>query len=231
MSKKKIERALYGPSWTEVILGAVLSLALGIVLGGVYLVLKPVATVKELPKKDAARGVVYYIEGSKDANKGRQWLRKRQQIAAGQSVGLTEDELNTAFAAAPAAGAAPAAPVDKSKPAPLKTNDVFSAGAPNFRLLDGQLQVAVPCTVNVFGFTQTFPVIAKGGFAKKGDVFVFEPETFYVGSLAANRLPILESYVMKRILAAQPPPDDLVNAWKKLSGIAVEDHTLRLSMQ
>ena len=38
MSSKKLERALYGPSWTEVILGAVLSLALGGVLAAAVLI-------------------------------------------------------------------------------------------------------------------------------------------------------------------------------------------------
>lgn len=87
---KKIDRALYGPSWVEVILGAVLSLVLGGLLATVYLVIKPVQTVKEMPKeKDIVRGAIYYIEGSNDATKGKQWTRKRQQLAAGESVVLT----------------------------------------------------------------------------------------------------------------------------------------------
>ena len=60
MADKKLEKALYGPSMTEVALGAVLGLLLGLLAASVYLVFKPVAAVKELPK-EPLRSVVYYI--------------------------------------------------------------------------------------------------------------------------------------------------------------------------
>ena len=47
----KFDRAHYGPSWVEVILGALLSLALGVVLAVAYFVARPVTLVKELPKE------------------------------------------------------------------------------------------------------------------------------------------------------------------------------------
>ena len=81
-----------GPSWTEVFLGAFLALALGIALGALSLMLKPVLTVKELPKEaDRVASAVYYIEGSRDGNKGSQAETKRKNFAAGQSVSVTAD--------------------------------------------------------------------------------------------------------------------------------------------
>ena len=45
MATKKVDRALHGPSWTEVILGAVLSIILGVVLGAALLVFTVVEVV------------------------------------------------------------------------------------------------------------------------------------------------------------------------------------------
>lgn len=248
MSSKKVERALYGPSWTEVILGAVLSFVLGGVLAAAVLIARPVKTVRELPKEsDREREVIYYIEGSRDSTKGRQWQAKRQQLVAGESVALTEEELNAALGGKTAAPApAPAAPAPKGKgpapkaPAPAPAAEpapAVAAGgglivpsAPNFRIHDNLLQVGVPCTLNVYGFQLPIVVVATGGFAKTGDGVVFSPDSFYIGSLQVNRLPALEGFVTRKILAAQTIPEDLATAWKKVSDAGVEGKTLKLSM-
>src|SRR5688500_75518 len=65
MADKKIEKALYGPSTTEVALGAILGLAAGLLAACVYLVFRPVLQVKEMPKEDdVVRGAIYFIPGS-----------------------------------------------------------------------------------------------------------------------------------------------------------------------
>jgi hypothetical protein len=245
MSSKKLERALYGPSWTEVILGAVLSLALGGVLAAAVLIARPVQTVRELPK-EPARGVIYYIEGSRDSTRGRQWQAKRQQLLAGESVVLTEEELNAAVGSKAATPApAPAAPAQKGKapapktPPPAAAPDATAAAnagglivpsAPNFRIHDNVLQVGVPCTVNVYGFQLPVVVMATGGFEKTDEGVVFAPDSFYIGSLQVNRLPALEGFVTKKIIAAQSIPEDLAAAWKKVSDASVEGKTLKLSL-
>jgi hypothetical protein len=245
MSSKKVERALYGPSWTEVILGAALSFVLGGVLATAVLIARPVEMVRELPK-EPAREVVYYIEGSRDLTKGRQWQAKHQQLVAGESVVLTEDELNVAVGSkAPVATPPPAAPAPKAKgpasktpppPAPEKAAAAATTGAlivpsaPNFRIHDNALQVGVPCTLNLYGFQLPVVVFATGGFAKTDDGVVFAPESFYIGSLQVNRLPALEGFVTKKILAAQKIPEDLATAWKKVSDAGIEGKTLKLSM-
>lgn len=248
MSSKKVERALYGPSWTEVILGAVLSFLLGGVLAAAVMIARPVKTVRELPKEsERQREVVYYIEGSKDSTKGKTWQAKRQQLVAGESVALTEDELNAALGPkTPAPAPAPAAPAPKGKgpapkapaPAPAaepaaavaNTGGLIAPGAPNFRIHDNVLQVGVPCTLNVYGFQLPVVVMATGGFAKTSDGVVFAPDSFYIGSLQVNRLPALQGFVTRKILAAQPIPEDLDTAWKKVSDASIEGKTLKLSM-
>lgn len=225
---KKIDRALHGPSWSEVILGAVLSLVLGGTIAVVYLIIKPVEVVREMPK-EPVKGAVYYLEGSKDSSRGREWLAKRRQFVAGQSVTVTEEELNTAFASIAGDKSKPKAGPPAKDAAPA-SNPVMSPGAANFRIRNGKLQIGVPVTFNILGLTRDVPVFASGKFEKKGDHFVFEPETYHIGSLAAERLPVLPNFMTGRILAAQPVPEDIATAWTKLSGVAVEDRTLRLSM-
>jgi hypothetical protein len=219
-TSKKIERALYGPSWTEVLLGAALSIVLGVALGATHLVLKPVKSVRELPKEIAAN-TVYFIEGSKDSSKGRGWLLKRQAILQAQAVDLTEEELNTAIATPtekPKADAAPAAPA---------ADAMLSPGALNFRIAEGQLQMAIPVKISLLD--TTLIVQAKGSFEHKGDGFRFVPSQFYVGSCPVQRLPIVQGLLLKRLYEGMKAPEDLSAAWAKLSEMNLAGRVLKLN--
>jgi hypothetical protein len=221
------ERALSGPSWAEVLIGAALSLVLGVVLAAAHLVIKPVATVRELPKSPVA-GNVYFLEGSKDTNKGNTWLRKRQAFLDGQSIDLTEDELNTAVATPiekPKGGAGQ--PASAAKPAPAN-DTLLTPGPVNFRIDGGQVQVGVPVKVNLLDATVI--VQATGGFVKKGDTFTFVPKVFFVGSCAVDRLPMVKGLIMGRLFAAQSVPKELTDAWTKLANVSVDGKTLKLAM-
>src|SRR5882757_8293221 len=142
MADKKLEKALYGPSMTEVALGAVLGLIVGVLAACAYLVFKPVSQVKEMPK-EVSRSVVYYIPGSESSAKAKGWQAKQKQFLSNPtfSFDLVEDDLNAwaSTLAAPAApppvpkpGAKPAAaaPADPAKPA---TDGIFNPGRPNFK--------------------------------------------------------------------------------------------------
>ncbi|HYP17342.1 MAG TPA: hypothetical protein VEQ65_09050 [Opitutus sp.] len=218
---KKQERELYGPSWTEVILGAVLSLLLGIGLAFVFLVMKPVTTVKEMPTETVV-GTVYYVEGSRDAGKGRQAAAKQKSFLEGQSVVLTEDELNQIVAPPPAPAAKKAATAE-----PAQT---VASGSPNFRIRDGVMQIGLPLRLNVLGFEQRVIVQARGGFEKRGDVFVFDPSELYLGSCPLQRIPAVQGMLMKRFRASLAVPEELAAAWSKLSAVDVEGSTLKLTM-
>jgi hypothetical protein len=222
----KIDRAHYGPSWTEVILGAVLSIVLGVVLAAAYLIFKPVTLVKEIPK-EPVEGTVYYIEGSHDTSKAKKLVAKQKTFLQGGSIDLIEDELNLAVIPpppAPVKGAPPA-------PAPEQTT-LVNAGVPNFRIATGKLQLSVPVHVKValVGLDTTFMLQTQGGFVKDGDVFVYQPDVIYLGSCPVHRIPVLKKFVMKKFVNANVLPADLSAAWAKLSDVTIDGSTLKLGM-
>jgi hypothetical protein len=230
----KINRAMHGPSLTEIVLGVVLSVILGVALGATVLILRPVETVKEMPK-EPAKNVVYYIEGSKDSGQGRAGLAKRKSFAEGQSVTLTEAEINAVVGAKPDA-AAPGAPAkapqpQKGKDAPAASSDeTLALGTPNVRIKDGDLQLGVPVTINALGLGQKVIVQAHGGFVKSDGGFVYEPSSIYFGSCPVHRLPFLSTFVRNKAIASQPVPEDIKASWAKLTNVAIEGNTLKLTM-
>jgi uncharacterized protein YpmS len=230
-TKAKIDRALYGPSWTEVIFGAILSFALGIVLAIVFLILKPVAVVKELPKEDKiVRNMVYFIQGSNSA-KGRTIDAKLKDLAAGKSVSVNEDELNSLFggkaAPAPAPKAAPAKAAAKKadEPPSMPANS-----APNFRIVGDKLQIGLPTTIDLLGLNQSLVVVATGHFGNQDGKVSYEIDDFQVGSLPASRLPYIQGAVVNKVLAAQNFPEELTGIWGKLKSITIEGSELKLTM-
>lgn len=235
---KKIDRKLHEPGWGEVILGAALSAVLGVVLGALALVFKPVTVVKEPPKEPVA-SMTYFIEGSRDTNKAKQAAAKRKAFAQGSPgvFSVIEDDLNTLAGPATPPPPPPAAkpkPGEKAAPAapgaPAPTGEMFSAGTPNFRIRSGVVQIGFPVTINPLGTEVKVIVQAQGTFVKKGDVFAFEPETLLVGSCPVLRLPYASTYVTKKFLASQTVAEDIAAAWPKLAAVAVDGSTLKLTM-
>jgi hypothetical protein len=243
MATKKVDRAIHGPSWTEVILGAVLSLLLGAVLGAALLVLKPIKQVRELPKEaDRDASVVYYVEGSKDTTKARQALAKRKAFVEGQSVSVTEDEINSLVTVKEPPPAAPDPKADKKAKSTDKAgkavdkaaaaaSDMLATGAPNVRIRENVMQIGVPVTVGAMGVDAKVIVFGRGTFAKEGDVFVYQPAELYLGSCPVQRLPFISSYVRNKFLSSALVPEDIATAWKKLANVTVEGNALKLAMQ
>ena len=248
MSAKKTNQSAHEPSWTEVILGAVLSVALGGLLGVVLLAIKPLAAVKELPKEPVA-GMIYYIQGSRDSARAKDAPAKRKLFAQGGSVTVSEDEINSFLPAPPplwtsttkAKPGAPAKVAEKAKApenakagdkagAPAASGEMIALGGPNFHLHDGKVQIAVPVTISVFGLDQAVTVVADGIFVKKGSGFAFDPETVYLGSCPVQSVPFAMGFVSKKFISALPVPEDIAAAWPKVASAAVEGNALKLMM-
>jgi len=219
-TKAKVERALYGPGVTEVTLGALLSLVLGGALALVYLAWKPVETVKEVPAEPAA-GLVYYVPGSTNATKGRQYLRKRQLLVEGSSgevINLSEEELNAWIGSS------------RANPDGAGQGGLVSPQSINFRIQDGVFQVGLPCTVSLFGVNRPIILQARGGFTSDGESHVFSPEEVHVGSLAAHRVPGLTALVRSRLFDLERIPEDLRTAWNQLERVEVTGDQLVLTL-
>jgi hypothetical protein len=251
MADNKLDKALYGPSVTEVALGAVLGLFAGVLAACVYLVFKPVAQVKELPK-EPLRSVVYYIPGQESSAKSRGWQAKQKQFLAGTSITMVEDELNawSASAAAPAPAAAkpgaakPKGP-EKPKPAAAKgkadeakpeegaavPEGIIIPYAPNFKVVGEQLQIGLKCTLNWYGLTYDTTVLATGAFDKSGDQVVFVPEKFYLGSCPLHLLPMLTNLVASQIIAKEKVSDEVRTAWTKLTAVTIEGGAVKFTVQ
>ena len=230
MADKKIEKALYGPSLTEVALGAVLGLIAGVLAACVYLVFKPVMPVKEMPK-EPVRGTVYFLTGGESGAKNRAWSAKQKQFVAGTSITVVEDELNawavSAFAAAPAAPKAGDKPADASS----ALNGIFNPGTPNFRIKDGKMQIGFKCILNWYGLTKEVMVVTTGEMVKSGDKFVFNAQTVYLGSCPVHLLPSIAGPLVSNLIEKKKAPDAINSAWAKLTDVTIEGNTLKLTTQ
>ncbi|HVU25014.1 MAG TPA: hypothetical protein VHE13_12885 [Opitutus sp.] len=226
----KIDRQRNGPGWGEVILGAILSLVLGAFLAAVFLILKPVAAVKEVPK-DAPADVVYYIEGNRNAASAAAEAKKRQFLQGGE-VALREDELNVLLDGK--AAAAKPKPAAKGKEEPKEAapaEKMLTMGAPNFRIHGGLLQIGLPVRVSALGLDEQVIVQARGGFERTGSGVVFAPTEFLVGSCPVQRLPVVSGLLMKRFIAAAAVPQDVAEAWSRVTDATIDGSTLHLGAQ
>ncbi len=221
----------FGPSWKEVVVGALLSVVLGGFLGMMHLVLKPVQLVKDLPAEaDRKPDTVYVVEGSRDATKARQAIAKRKLFAQGGSVTMIEDEINVLISPPPPPAAKNAPKPKPADPTSATPPPSFAIDAPNFHIHDGGVQITVPVKVSAVGFDETVLVVAQGGFAKRGEVFVFEPTSMMVGSCPVSRLPYLDALAFKKFFGEQPVPEDLATSWSKLADVSVDGNALTLAM-
>jgi hypothetical protein len=242
----KIEKALYGPSLAEVALGAILGLVFGVVVAAVYLVFKPVETVKQLPK-EISRSTIYFQPGSDSSTKGKTWSAKHKQFLAGAAFQVSEDELNawaTAGGTPPPPPKPAAKPADKGKPAkpaeaPKPEEKAAAADAagfiipstPNFRVVGDKLQIGMKCTLNYFGLTHDVVVLTTGDFRKAGDQVVFVPVTVHFGSCPLHMLPAASNALANYLLSKQKFTDEMRLAWTKVGSVTIEGGLLKFAVQ
>jgi hypothetical protein len=214
-ASKARDRELYGPSTSEVVLGATLSLLLGAVLAGAFLIAKPVEKVRVLPD-EPVHNQVYYIEGAKSG--GNQWLRKKQIFVedGAMEIELSENELNRWIAST------------KAKPETAEAPAMIAPREVNFRFVDNALQIGMPTELNIPMFTHSIIVQASGNFELSGDQYELKLDRLMVGSLAVHRIPVLSSILADRLLASQEVGEEISSAWESLSVVAIEDNKLSL---
>jgi hypothetical protein len=233
MNSRKIDRAKYGPGLVEIFLGAVLSLLLGGTCALAYLMLKPVQISKP-SLKEQVPGLTTYIRGTRDNDRGKQWLRKKQLFTEGNSVAVNEDELNAWISAGtepvPQKPDAPKTLTQIAAPPPV---GVLSFGTPNFRIQNGVLQIGSEGTLNLEAVALKHPLVmrAAGRFVKKDDGFAFVPEQLYLGCCPLHRLPGVADLVFQHVLENMKIPEDIAAAWKKLADVSVDGSSLLLTVR
>lgn len=206
-----------GPGLGEIVLGSILSIVLGGLLAALFLAARPMKVVKEVPK-EAEAGVVYFIEGKKDYEASRRWMFKRDVFVQGQTVEVTEGELNYW--------------VGSVYPPPAKDapNDaMFSVGTPQFHIADDELKAGALCRLNLFGLVHEIAVQSAGGFVKVGDSYEYRARELKVGGLPAHLLGPVGGMIFKQIAGAFVPPEDVAAAWVKLTDVHVEGNVLILA--
>ena len=227
---RKLDKALYGPSVTEVFFGAVLGLLAGVAVASIYLVFKTVPTVKELPKVQP-RGMVYFIPGLEGKAKGAAWLAKQKQFIDGKSVQVVEDELNAWLATSIKLDAPPPKPKDGA-PAPAAaapvSDSIFIPSKPNFRIANDRLQLGLNCTLNWYGLMTDVTLQTTGTFTKQGDHFVYTPQTVYLGSCPLHLLPALSGLLLSHLTDKVKIPDEFRSSWNKLRDVGIAGGTLKL---
>ncbi|MCS6243547.1 MAG: hypothetical protein H2172_06785 [Opitutus sp.] len=215
-SQKRIDRALNGPGPIEVTLGALMGIGLGVALGSLYLMLKPVEILTKPPEALVAADV-YFVKGEVNSSKSRQWSRKQQLLSAGGAadVVFNEEELNAWVASATAK-----APADPSK--------VVVPEWVNFRIRDGVMQVGIAGKFQAFEMTHPFVIQARGKFVPGANGFEFTADELYIGSLPTHKVPGLPQLIIQRALAAQKLPEELTAMWRNLKLVAVEDSAVHI---
>lgn len=187
------------------------------------MVTQPVATVKELPpEKDRPRGAVYFVEGGRDSSKSAEAIRKRQLFLGGQSISLSEEELNLVFASPVPA------PSEKEKKREVVMAGFFAVGEPNLRIADGLIQLAAPVRLTLPDLGLKFIVQVRGTMVKKPEGFVFEPRQMYLGGCPLGAIPFASGMIRSRISTIEVLPGELRPNWARLADASVEGRLLRL---
>ncbi len=228
------------PGLIEIILGSLLSVLLGAVVAATILLLKPVDILKELPKDktlDATK--IYYLEGRKDYVAGQKWRFKRDSLTQGHTIRVTEDELNAWIENIyPLLPIETKAPVKNKAKAPAAAGEaaaqpLIQAGTPNFRVSTDTLRIGVIYYINVFGYPFQLVAQTAGTFEKPrrdDDLIYFKPSIFYIGSLPIHKLLMLKPLLFAQVVDGYEFPNDLVEVWKKLEGVRVENRELVLAL-
>jgi len=200
-----------------------------VVLAAAFFIFKPVATVKEIPKEPVP-GMIYYLEGSRDYSRARRLTAKEKFFINGGTVVVNEDELNTASnpVAAPLPPPPPGAPAAPNTPPTM----LLAPGSPNFHIADGAMQIAIPVRIKIdlAALDRSILIQATGGFVRREESFVFVPKTMYIGSCPVERLPFVMDYVMQKFYYAQPIPEEITTAWRRLVEVSIQGSTLKLKM-
>jgi hypothetical protein len=99
----------------------------------------------------------------------------------------------------------------------------------NVRIRDSIFQVGVPGSLNLLSFSLPVVLQSQGTFAKVGDIWMFKPSTFYLGSMPLHRIPGFTDQLVKRLMNSSLVPEDALASWKRASEVAVDGKALKVT--
>ncbi len=219
-SKKKEEQK--GPKPYEVIIGALLSIILGVLLAMVYLVVQPVEEVDELPAEALRdRRTVYFVEGQTGSAADFNWRPKVTSFEAGAAgtIELVEQELNQWVGSA-------FPNLEDTEAEGLLTLVPRSV---NFRIQDGALQIASDMEVNVFGVGREVLAQIRGSIVQRDGRYVFEADSMAIGGFRMQHDAVMD-LILKRLFAAFDPSEEVTESWSRLARAEVRDDALILEL-
>ncbi len=219
-AKKKNEQK--GPKPYEVIIGAFLSIVLGALLAVGYLVVQPVEEADELPAEATREArTIYFVEGETGSAVEYNWQPKYAAVEAGSSgtISLVEQELNLWVAAA----------FEDLQEEVVEGFVTIVPRSLNFRIHDGEMQIASELDMSVFGMGREVIAQAYGTFVQRDGRFVFQPNRLYLGGFKVPH-DRLAAFMFDQVYAAFDITEELVDGWTRLSDVRLEEDTLILEI-
>ncbi len=209
------------PGVVGIVFGAASSVALGAVLALVHLVTQPVEVVSQLPK-EPVHGVRYHVkgQGSKGSDDGMDRARAALGAGGGEARFSEADINGWALATFE-----PTKVTDEERASSM----LIVAGAPNFHLVETELQVGMENELIFFGGAAPLVLQARGGFVRAGAGMEFVPREAYLGGLPLHRLPAVLPWVAKRLAPAVPPEVDAL--LRRATSLTIADGELVLRVQ
>lgn len=207
----------------SIIFGAGMSAFIGVLLAMLSLILTPVENGKPNMKPEEIKiGKAYYIAGS--SRDGNAHSSKRRQFVGTSTVVLHHGELNTWASRS----FKPSPDLQKAEPYP----PVISPLTPNFRISDGNVQIATELFVS--SIPKRRPIYqAQGSFVKGSDKkYKFIVESSSINQMAVPRIPGMQQAFFDKLANGYIQSDEgqeLAAAWNKLKNVEVKGDKIRLA--
>ena len=219
------EKGAYTPGIVAVFFGALISVIIGMLFAGINMLTVSVAEVSELPPEEERQvGTVYFIKGQGKGGSG--WKRKRIQLISQRpgAIRLPEGELNvwarTSLRPDPKKKDEEGGGLIKVEPSP-----------PNFRINEGEFQVASYVGFPQLHGSKKFVYQAKGAFANEAGIFRFTAHSGFIGSCPIPPIPGLNSFLFNFLAETfinSEEYGEMNSIWKLLSDVSVDGEELVL---
>jgi len=203
--------------------------AVGLLIAGVYLALKPVkmmdaqtaAKAAETAAATTERNVVVYTPGNPGHPNGQQWRQRETAFLnrAPTGVAASEQDINrwitTTYGSA-------------DRRIEYKEYDfVIDPLLPLCRIDGGEVQLAFEFRCRQGKSEKSIVAHARGRLEKQGDQHVFVPTKVYLGSCPLPGM--LGTKLVEKLGATYPVPDAMTASWKAVTSAKVEEGQLKLA--